>query len=111
MINESEIRKAISILKPDDQLFEVRVIYNNKQMYSGYFKSADDLIKALDRDIREYANCNMYVTLNKLNDACYDREQRNRFVKNAKATTSDNDIVGYEFLFIDVDPHRPTGTS
>ena len=44
MINESEIRKAISILKPDDQLFEVRVIYNNKQMYSGYFKSADDIV-------------------------------------------------------------------
>ena len=69
MINESEIRKAISILKPDDQLFEVRVIYNNKQMYSGYFKSADDLIKALDRDIREYANCNMSVSYTHLSSS------------------------------------------
>lgn len=111
MINESEIRKAIAILKPDGQLFEVRVIYNSKQMYSGYFKSADDLIKAFDRDIREYANCNMYMTLNALNDACYDRNQKKRFLKNPKATTSDNDVEGYEYMFVDVDPHRPTGTS
>ena len=111
MINENEIRKAIAILKPDNQLFEVRVIYNSKQMYSGYFQSADDLLKALDRDIREYAGCNMYMTLNALNDACYDREQKNKFVKNPKATTSDNDVEGYEYMFVDIDPHRPTGTS
>lgn len=111
MINENEIRKAIAILKPDNQLFEVRVIYSSKQMYSGYFQSADGLIKALDRDIREYAKCNMYMTLNALNNACYDREQKNKFVKNPKATTSDNDVEGYEYLFIDIDPHRPTGTS
>lgn len=111
MINENEIRKSIAILKPDNQLFEVRVIYSSKQMYSGYFQSADDLIEALNRDIREYAKCNMYMTLNALNDACYDREQKNRFVKNPKATTSDNDVEGYEYLFIDIDPHRPTGTS
>lgn len=111
MINENEIRKAIAILKPDNQLFEVRVIYSNKQVYSGYFKSADDLLKALDRDIREYANCNIYITLNKLNAACYDRKQKNCFIKNATATTSDNDVTGYDYLFIDIDPHRPTGTS
>lgn len=111
MISETEIRKAISLLKTENQLFEVRVIYNSKQMYSGYFKTADDLIKAFNKDIRDYANCNIYITLNSLNEACYSREQQNFFKKNAKATSSDNDVVGYDWLFIDVDPKRPTGTS
>ena len=111
MINENEIRKALALLKPGEKLFEVRVIYNSRLMYSGYFKNADDLMSAFNRDIRDYANCNIYITLNQLNDACYDREQRNKFGKNMKVTTSDNDVDGYEFLFIDVDPKRPTGTS
>lgn len=111
MISETEIRKAISLLKTENQLFEVRVIYNSKQMYSGYFKTADDLIKAFNKDIRDYASCNIYITLNSLNEACYSREQQNFFKKNAKATSSDNDVVGYNWLFIDVDPKRPTGTS
>lgn len=68
MISETEIRKAISLLKTENQLFEVRVIYNSKQMYSGYFKTADDLIKAFNKDIRDYANCNIYITLNQFSD-------------------------------------------
>ena len=111
MINESEIRKTLSLIKPDGQLFEVRVIYNSKAVYSGYFKSADDLMTALHRDIRDYANCNIYITLNYLNDECYSRSQRNRFMSKGLATTSDKDVLGYEWIFIDVDPHRTTAVS
>lgn len=111
MINESEIRKTLSLIKPDGQLFEVRVIYNSKAVYSGYFKSADDLMTALNRDIRDYANCNIYITLNYLNDECYSRSQRNKFMSRGLATTSDKDVLGYEWIFIDVDPHRTTAVS
>ena len=90
MINENEIRRTLSLLKPDGHLFEVRVIYNSKAVYSGYFKSADDLMAALSRDIRDYANCNIYITLNYLNDECYSRSQRNRFMSKGLATTSDD---------------------
>lgn len=110
MIDEKEIRKAISVMKPEGQLFEVRVIYGSKTMYSGYFRDADSLISAMD-GIREFADCNFYITLNSLNDACYDRTQKNRFERNPKATTSDNDVVGYNWLMVDLDPIRPTGTS
>lgn len=111
MINENEIRRTLSLIKPDGQLFEVRVIYNSKAVYSGYFKSADDLMTALHRDIRDYANCNIYITLNYLNDECYSRSQRNRFMSKGLATTSDKDVLGYEWIFIDVDPHRTTAVS
>ena len=110
MLNEKEIRKTIALMKPDGQLFEVRVIYGNKAMYSGYFTNADDLMRAFD-ELRNFADCNVYITLNSINAACFDRVQKNRFEKNAKTTTSDNDIVGYDWLMIDLDPKRPSGTS
>lgn len=110
MLNEREIRKSIAIMKPDNQLFEVRIIYDSKAMFSGYFRNADALIRAFD-EVRNFSNCNIYITLNSLNDACYDRVQKDRFEKNAKATTSDNDVIGYDWLMIDLDPNRPTGTS
>lgn len=110
MIDEKEIRKAINVLKPNNQLFECRVIYNTGSMLSGYFKGADELIYGMN-GIRDFSNCNFYITLNELNAACYDRSQRGCFVKNAKATTSDNDVIGYQWLMVDLDPRRPTGTS
>lgn len=110
MIDEKEIRKAISVLKPGNQLFECRIIYNNRATYSGYFRGADELLRGME-GIRDFADCNFYVTLNELNSACYDRSQRGRFEKNSKATTSDNDVIGYQWLMVDLDPRRPTGTS
>lgn len=110
MLNEKEIRKTIALMKPEGQLFEVRVIYGNKAMYSGYFTNADDLMRAFD-ELRNFADCNIYMSLNSINAACYDRIQKNRFEKNAKATTSDHDVVGYDWLMIDLDPQRPSGTS
>lgn len=110
MIDEKEIRKAINVLKPNNQLFECRVIYNTGSMLSGYFKGADELIYGMN-GIRDFSNCNFYITLNELNAACYDRSQRGCFVKNAKSTTSDNDVIGYQWLMVDLDPRRPTGTS
>lgn len=110
MLNEKEIRKTIALMKPEGQLFEVRVIYGNKAMYSGYFTNANDLMRAFD-ELRNFADCNIYMSLNSINAACYDRIQKNRFEKNAKATTSDHDVVGYDWLMIDLDPQRPSGTS
>ena len=49
--------------------------------------------------------------MNGLNDACYSREQRDRLEQFTKATTSDNDIIKYNWLMVDLDPKRPTGTS
>lgn len=107
--NEQEIRKTIAILKPDNQLFEVRVIYGNKSVLSGYFRDADTLIDALHRVNPK--GCNVYLSLNALDEGCYSRTQKDHFEKQSKATTSDKDVVGYDWLFIDLDPERPTDTS
>lgn len=109
MLNEHEIRRTIQAMKTDNEIFEVRIIYENKKVYSGYFSNVDTLIEKLKR--QNPSNCNVYLTLNALNPACYDRSQKDKFEYNPKTTTSDNDVVGYEWIMCDLDPKRPTGTS
>lgn len=108
IINTTELRKAISQLKPDGELFEVRIIGDKIKPVSGYFKDVETLIRAFNTvDLR---NANVYITLNKMNDALYSRQQADRFLV-SKNTTTDKDIDGYDWLFIDLDPDRPTGIS
>lgn len=110
MLNECEIRKSIAVMKSENQLFEIRVIYSNGATYSAYFRDADALMHGFD-ELRNFGDCNIYITLNSLNPACYDRVQKERFVKNPKPTTGDVDVVGYDWLMVDLDPKRPAGTS
>lgn len=106
-IDELELRKSIQILKPNNQLFEIRIIGQQKPI-SGYFKDADTLLQAFDTvDLR---NTNIYITLNQVNEACFSRIQSEKFLKGKNATT-DIEIDGYKFLFIDIDPQRPVGIS
>lgn len=108
-IDELELKKALSILKPNNQLYEIRIHYgNSKKIISGYFTDCDTAVKELkNTDLR---NCNVYMTLNEINSACYDRPQKNRLIQ-ASTTTSDNNIVGIDWLMIDLDPNRPKDTS
>ena len=107
LLNEIELRKAITQLKPDGELFEVRIMGDGKPI-SGYFRDADTLIEAFKTvDLR---NKNVYFTLNKPVDALYSRQQADRLLA-VKTTTADKEIETYEWLFIDLDPERPTGIS
>ena len=107
--NENEIRKAISIMKPENSLFEIRIISGGGNA-SGYFRNADTCINAM-RGIRMDGNCNVYITLNGIKDECHSRQQRDCFVRNAKPNTSDSDIEYYAWLMVDIDPVRAAGTS
>lgn len=103
--NEPMIRKAIGIFKPDNELFEIRIIGkgNRKRIISGYFTDVDTLIQQFDTiDPR---STNIYITINKVNVACYSREQHDCF-RQTDATTHDHEIDAYEWLFIDLDPER-----
>lgn len=105
-----EIRRTINVLKSDGELFEVRCLEaNGRRVHSGYFRSAETLIQQLQR--LNSLDSNIYFSLNNVRHECYSREQRDKFVMNAKNTTNDNDIEGYDWLFIDLDPKRPAGVS
>lgn len=103
--DEPTIRQAIKCLKPNNELFEIRIIGkgNRKRVISGYFTDVDTLIRQFDTiDPR---GVNTYITINKVNDACYSREQHDCF-RQTDSTTHDHEIDSYEWLFIDLDPKR-----
>ena len=70
--DENEIRKTIEILKPDNELFEIRVLLPGKRNLSGYFKDADTLIAELGKVNMHEAN--VFITLQGIKGACYDRK-------------------------------------
>ena len=105
LIDETIVRRAIHTIKPDGGLFEVRIIGSGrkKNIASGYFMDADTLIAAFDRmDLRR---CNVYITLNTIDIACYSRLQHDHF-EITNVTTDDKNITDYAWLFIDMDPER-----
>ena len=107
--DENEVKKAIAIMKPDGQLFECRMLEGSR-IYSGYFTDADTLVEALSHE--DLRNRNVYITLNEIDEGCYSRVQKDKFLLIRKEpTTSDGDITGYDWLMIDLDPKRPSGTS
>ena len=96
-IDMERIKEALSILKPDKQLVEIRIL-KGKKIISGYFTDCDTLEKQFDKvDLRD---ANVFYTLNYINPECYARKQRDRFLEE-KITTSDTDIVGYQRLLVD----------
>lgn len=105
-MNEPMIRKWFDVFKNNNQLTEIRVIGSRKTL-SGYFKDVDSIINA----IKEHEDSNIYFTLNAINPSCYDREQRDRLVFKPKTTTSDNDIVGIDWIMIDIDVEKPSDTN
>lgn len=109
-VDYNKLKEAISILKPNNELFEIRIMGSKK--YSGYFTNYDVLeqeIKLLEqRGLLNGEQC--YITLNKIKDDCYAREQRNKLIY-AKQTTKDDDIIKYEYVFVDIDPVRESGIS
>ena len=108
-IDYDEILKSLKILKKQNQLFEIRMISGSWNA-SGYFSNPETAIEEL-KHFRMRENTNVYFSLNYIDNACFSRKQRNKFIEKAENTTKDNDILGYQWLMIDIDPKRPSGTS
>lgn len=107
-MNEATIRQWFDIFKPNGELVEVRVIpATSGKPFSGYFTDVETLLN----EVRRYERYNVYFTLNRINDACYSREQRDKISERAKSATSDHDIVGREWILIDVDIEKPSDTN
>lgn len=102
-MNEYQIRKFIDIIHPNNDLFEIRVI-DGKRVSSAYFKDSKLAYEA----IKGVKSGNIYIVFNNIKDACYGRQQRDELTMYSKNTTSDGDIVGYEWILLDIDPVRPS---
>ena len=111
MINEQTIRQWFWLFKGEGKLTEIRLLAKKgsySKTLSGYFKDVETMLAQL----RPYANSDygIYATLNAVSDACYGRDQHDCFVPNP-VTTGDSDIAGRDYVLIDIDPKRASGTN
>lgn len=108
MIDKEQLRLWWDTFVGDENFTEIRII--GRFQYSGYFKDFDNLCAQLE----PYTNMDdeqIYFVLNKIDDACYARPQCEKFIKSAKVSTNDNDIVSRRFVMIDCDPIRKSSVN
>jgi hypothetical protein len=108
MINEETIRRWWDIFVKENSFTEVRIL--GRFQYSGYFNNVESVINAI-KPYSEMDDEQIYFVLNKIDNACYGRQQSEKLVKSPKITTNDNDIVKRSFVFVDFDPVRKSGTN
>lgn len=113
-IDEQQIRLWWNLFResrkdsPDEKtIAEIRIILNKAQNYSGYFTDVETLIS----EVKQFAQYNIYFIINQMQESCIGREQYNKIIKNPLSTTSDSDIVGRGFVFLDIDVKKATGTN
>ena len=104
-LDEQQVYQWFDIMKNNNELVEIRLIGSNRTA-SGYFSDARTLIEAIKPYTDTY---NVYFTINKVNSACYGREQKDRIVQKPKNTTTDIEIVCRDWVLIDLDAKRLSG--
>lgn len=102
MTMEQAFRKTFEIFKPDG-VIEVRQLQGKPS--SGYYLDREKLVK----DLMRYKEQTWYFVMNKIDDACFSRDQSERIMTGNLKTTSDSDIRQIQWLLIDADPIRPAG--
>ena len=100
-----EIRKWHKVFKPNNELFEIRVL--GDRTYSAYFHDIEKAIVAM----QPYDKYQIYFTVNEVKAACSGRTQYDRFECVSGSATSKNDIEKRDWLPIDIDVERPSKVS
>lgn len=108
MINESEIYRFWDVFKNGNQLTEIRLIANDGKTASGYFTDPKTMIEAIKPYAKDYS---IYFTINSINPDCYGRPQRDKILPRVKNTTTDGEIIGRDFVLLDLDSRRATGVN
>lgn len=108
LFDERQVRMFFDIFKNGDELTEIRLISNDGKIGSGYFTDVETLIKEVKPYSRDYS---VYFVINKINPDCGGRPQRNKIMFRVKNTTSDGEIIGRDYVLIDIDSQRATGVN
>lgn len=109
MLNQEQIQQIYQwwhVFKNNGNLVEIRCI-GEKITFSGYYKNIENLL----RDVNEHDDCNVYFTVNPIEESCYGRPQCETMMRNPKNTTADSEIKGRSWLFIDFDCEKVTNVN
>ena len=111
MINNFNINQVYQfwdVFKGGNQLTEIRLIASDGKTASGYFTDPNTMIEAVKPYINDYS---VYFTINSINPDCYGRPQRDKIMPRVKNTTTDGEIIGRDFVLLDLDSKRATGVN
>lgn len=107
-VRVSEIRRSLGLLHAPGAVFEIRALKMGRvKTASGYFDDFQAAAEAAYECDRRGA-VGVYLTLNPCEDSLLARAA-NRMIDWPDNTTTDQEIVRRNWLFIDIDPIRPTG--
>src|SRR5688500_5592951 len=99
------IKTSLSLFSTEEGIVELRILGALKGTLSGYF---DDIDKAALNAEAWNGRANVYATLNPVTRVVLSRAA-NRLETRPKHATADEDVVRRRYLFVDVDPVRPSG--
>ena len=111
MQNNFDIKQVYQfwdVFKGVNQLTEIRLIASDGKTASGYFTNPDTMIEAVKPYINDYS---VYFTINSINPDCYGRPQRDKIMPRVKNTTTDGEIIGRDWVLLDLDSKRATGVN
>ena len=104
----AEAYKWWDVLRDGNQLTEIRLLANDGRTASGIFDNIDEIVKA----IAPYTNdWNIYYTINRLPDDVRGLPQYNKIIVRPKQTCNDNMMVARDYVCIDLDSRRLSGTN
>ena len=104
----AEAYKWWDVLRDGNQLTEIRLLANDGRTASGIFDNIDEIVKA----IAPYTNdWNAYYTINRLPDDVRGLPQYNKIIVRPKQTCNDNMMVARDYVCIDLDSRRLSGTN
>lgn len=104
---KKELAKTFSIISPNGEYMEIRILNTRTGTLSGYFNLTEDVYNAIRTLDGKY---NVFFTINQISPEIVARSQ-NHFTKYAKNTTTDSEISKREWILVDLDPVRPAGIS
>jgi len=99
------LQDTLKIFYEQGDIIEIRTI--GKVTSTGYF---DDVEKAAREAAKFDGKSNVYFMLNKIDPACYHRENKDKIIDKS-SSTSDNDIIKRNWILLDFDPKRAAKTS
>jgi len=106
-VKRNEITATLKLLHPENGLFEIRILKTQQGTVSGYFTDIESAVIAIESYVGKY---DIYFTINPPNHKLLERS-RNRLTTYAKQTTSDSEIERINWLLVDLDPVRKSGTA
>lgn len=112
MVNEELFRQWWDVFHADDPVVEIRTIERSngrKIILSAYFNDCEHALATLQPISQKRVQ--IFSPINRILEACGNRNQFGEFIVAAEESTSDKDIERRKWILIDFDPTRPTGTN